>query len=128
MAKLVATCPYCQGNLLDDHGVIKCLQCSREITGKGPSAKYHNANKEAILACVDQVGRPETIKRFRLPSSSLHSLLKRWGRQNGKKPAAAPAPAVTIMLPELPAFSNDWDSKVQIEWLRVFESLTRGEK
>lgn len=120
MARLIGTCPKCQGNMFDEDGAIKCLQCSKEIGTKQDRTDFYMANSAAILNSETAVGRTATIKRFNIPPGTMPGLLKRLAAKNGDKPAPAPGPKTTDAIPELPAFSNDWAPEVQLKWLDIW--------
>lgn len=61
--------------------------------GRFEKFNYYLDNKEAILADVKALGRHETIVKWQIPNTTMHSLLKRWGeltKKTTEKPAIIP--------------------------------------
>jgi hypothetical protein len=89
--------------------------------------KFYEDNKQAILADVQSIGRTATCRKWNIPSGSLSILLRRWQEESRGKPPPPPPPPPghnsDIILPELPAFSNDWTPEVQLKWLEVYDKL-----
>lgn len=82
--------------------------------------KFYEDNKQPILSDVQSIGRQATCKKWGIASGVLSLLLKRWQKE-GKPP---PPPPTDSILPELPAFSNDWTPEVQLAWFQLYEKLS----
>jgi hypothetical protein len=90
--------------------------------------KFYEDNKQSILSDVQSIGRPATSRKWGIPSGSLSLLLYRWGKESkGKPPPPPPPDPDSDILPELPAFSNDWTPEVQLKWLEVYELVVKGD-
>lgn len=120
MAKLLGKCPRCQGNLYDEHGTTKCLQCGYEISTPRDKRAWYQANKDAMVRDLVANGKEGVQRKWGI-KSQLISHLKHTPLYHQLKgqPAVVTKPLANH-LPPLPAFSNDWSPEVQIKWLEVW--------
>jgi len=97
-------------------------------------AKYHQDNKEAIIADILSIGRVPTSKKWNIPTSTIHTLAHKWLTPEQKAspqslryptplPSSAGAEPQNGRLPPFPPFSDKWQPEVQLQWLEVYEIL-----
>jgi len=116
-------CIHCGGSLIKDDGERKCLSCSRVWKTRTELHRFYEEHKTEILRDIAELGRPATLKKWQIPSTTMFSLLKSWlGSHESPAPVPA-APSSNGKLPELPAFSNEWTGEVQLAWLNLYRDL-----
>jgi len=99
---------------------LKCLQCGNGPLCKRQKHAYLVVNRDRILADLKKLDFGATCKKWHLSSSNIYNLRKGWKPQPVELPVPVQEPVANFILPELPAFSNDWDPAVQLKWLEVW--------
>ena len=117
-------CPKCRNTLINNYGIYTCISCGFEKTNNAERHKFFEVNKEEILKDVATIGRPRTGKKWRILSSSMPKLLKRWQpKEETLSPISSHREKQNGYRPTFPEFSNSWDPEVQKRWLDIFELL-----
>lgn len=78
----------CGGRLAPEEDRLVCENCGRPVYSKALRHKYLERNKDAIMRDLDALTRPQVLKKWRIPSSTMPGLLKRWGYKKGAAPPA----------------------------------------
>jgi len=123
MAIPLGKCPTCDGSLLWEDGVRKCMACSREIRKLHDLKQFYNHNKDQIITSVKNLGQPKSAQLWKMSTSTLHTKIKSWGYREGRTTKAVPAPSDNHHRLELPPWSDNWPESVQLKWLDIFLQL-----
>ena len=114
-------CRHCGGTLVREDGEIKCLACSRPATSLRDMKRFYDLHREDILLDIKKIGSKAAREKWRIASSTLNGLIKRWTEQ----PAETPAPAQrSNNLPLLPEWSDTWPESIQAKWLDIWLYLS----
>jgi len=95
---------------------------------------YYKANKEQIIFDCKLLGTVKTSKKWKIASSTLFHLKKKWSGENtggspkqlkAKHSAEQPSPAIPDRhhLPALPDYDHAWPVELQLKWLNIYEKL-----
>jgi hypothetical protein len=102
--------------------------------------RHYEEHKEEILADLRSIGRPATCKKWKISSSTIHTLEKRWLTPQESKDltersnreglcressTSQPTTTPTNNLPPFPEFSNEWPESVQLKWFELYAQLSR---
>jgi hypothetical protein len=106
--------------------------------------RHYEGHKEEILADLRSIGRPPTLKKWKIPSGTMSQLEKRWitpqeskdltersAREGLCRESSTSQSAATFTnnvhnnLPSFPEFSNEWAESVQLKWFEIYEKLIR---
>ncbi len=125
MTTLCGRCPKCQGNLFDDHGTIKCLQCGWEKVGARERQLFYQANEADMVRDLVNLGKTKTLAKWGIKPQHISHLkmsalykertshkVEADGQTDGKRP-------------ELPAFSDSWDPQVQLKQILPSSLLSK---
>lgn len=80
---------------------------------------YYEKHKDEILNDLKVLGRKATKEKWKLPPSTLTTLLSRWGE---------PVEPHENGLPALPPWNDEWDPEVQVKWLDIYGKVYGGGK
>jgi hypothetical protein len=94
---------------------------------------YYEANKEAIVADLLNLGRTPTIKRWGIVRNTMYYLEGRWLTEEQRARISPNGPALPASgrpqtsnngrLPQFPEFSPAWEATVQVKWFEIYEKL-----
>ena len=95
--------------------------------------RHYEEHKEEILADLRSMGRPATLKKWKIPCGTMGQLEKKWLtplerhdltlRSHAEKSRAKKNGGNS--LPSFPEFSDDWPKSVQIKWIEVYQQLSK---
>lgn len=120
VVRLPGRCPNCSGTYILDDGVNKCVSCARTVETLKAKSRYYDANQEAILDDVKNLGRARARSRWKIPKGSFARLVLRWSKDGAPAPAPAPAADGKLFVPALPAFDSSWSERIQEKWLEIW--------
>ena len=84
--------------------------------------EHYEKHKDEILRDLKLIGRKASKEKWKLPPSTLVTLLTRWGVPlEGRGPDNGG-------LPPLPPWNDKWDPEVQIKWLDTYGKIYGGAK
>lgn len=84
--------------------------------------RYYEDHKDQILRDLHTLGRKPTKEKWKMPPSTLQTLLTRWGVDPlEERPSVANHPL-------LPPWNDNWDKEVQVKWLDTYGKIYGGEK
>jgi hypothetical protein len=119
--------------LLRRWGIIK-TPADAKAAHEGSKHAYYERNKQEIIKDLLAVGRLPTRKKWKISSSTLFTLEKRWLTADQKatldnitfspiRKAILDMTQGNNGLPQFPEFSNDWGPEVQLKWLDLYGQL-----
>lgn len=117
----------CGGDLEPDEDRLICKVCGKPTFSKALRHKYLERNKTAILKDLEVLTRPQVLKKWGIPGSTMPGLLKRWGEHASAPPRSGrvPKPGTNGQLPSFPEFSNEWQPEVQLAWFNGYLELKK---
>lgn len=113
-------CPKCKSNnLVKEDGRQKCLSCGYEIVSKREKHAFIIANAKEIANDYLELGYEKTIYKWRISKTALYAIPE-------IKEVRIQRPQLYVkptdgQMPDLPQFSNEWSSEVQLKWLEIWE-------
>jgi hypothetical protein len=96
--------------------------------------RYYESHRDEIVRDLLTLGRPATLKKWGIPTSTITGLEKRWLKPEYRAAITRASGAAVPLahdpgtpgdghLPHFPEFSNTWDPTVQLTWLEVYRDL-----
>jgi uncharacterized Zn finger protein (UPF0148 family) len=119
-------CKRCGSQLVNDHGVLKCLSCGWEYQSNQERHKFIETNKDEILKDAAELGTRKTAKKWQLSTSTVYYLECRKQAKPLPRPVKDREIPANFTLPALPPWSDNWVAEVQVKWLSVYERLSTG--
>lgn len=107
---------------------------NRTWTGIREKHEYYELHRESIVRDLLAIGRPATLKKWGIPTSTITTLERRWltpdqkamldSHALGTAPASRDSPpSANGYLPHFPEFSGTWEPSVQEKWLEIYGTL-----
>lgn len=114
-------CPHCKLNNLMKEGKKRiCLSCGREVKNATEKHKFIELNEEEIVQDYLVRGCSETTRKWGISTSTLYRL-------EGIREIMGQRHLANMdnhrHLPQMPEFSNEWTSDVQMKWLEIYSVL-----
>ncbi len=133
-------CPKCGAPSLDKDTPTQgrtCINCGKHIKGTHEVHLLIQANGKNIAKDYEDKGLKPTLHKWGISTKALYNIpeiieikSKYHKYQHIKRPAnTIRKERSNGHLPQLPIFSNDWTSEVQLKWLSLYETiLTKEDK
>jgi hypothetical protein len=85
--------------------------------------KFVEDHRSEIVHDLVELGEKAMLKKWNLSPTGWDHIAKRWQIEIKGDDPPEPRPS-RDGLPELPAFQNQWDPRVQVAWLELYSKLS----